>query len=62
MNGKTTGEMDERRKAMLAVVGIWKDRREFADPVKYIRRLRRDTRMERLYKDEPDRLRPSPRC
>ncbi len=55
-------EKEERGKAMQAVVGIWKVRPEFSDPVNYVRRLRRDTRLKRLYKDDPDRLRPSPRC
>jgi hypothetical protein len=44
------GNLDERRKAMLAVVGIRKDRAEFSDPEKYIRRLRRGRRLERLGK------------
>jgi hypothetical protein len=44
------GDLDERRKAMQAVVGIWKDRPEFSDPEKYIRRLRRGRRLERLAK------------
>ena len=44
------GNLDERRKAMEAVVGIWKDRPEFSDPEKYIRRLRRSNRLERIWK------------
>jgi len=48
------GDLDERRKAMQAVVGIWKDRDEFYDPEKYIRSLRRGRRLERL-----ERLRKS---
>ena len=44
-------EKEERRKAMMAVVGIWKNRREFSNPEKYVRRLRRDTRLERLWKE-----------
>jgi plasmid stability protein len=44
------GDLDERRNAMLAVVGIWKDRPEFSDPEKYLRRLRRGRRLERLGK------------
>jgi len=42
------GNFEERKKAMQAVVGIWKDRPEFSDPEKYIRRLRRGRRLERL--------------
>jgi len=44
------GDLDERKKAMQAVVGIWKDRPEFSDPEKYVRRLRRGRRLERLGK------------
>ena len=44
------GNLDERKRAMQAVVGIWKDRSEFSDPEKYIRRLRRGRRLERLGK------------
>jgi hypothetical protein len=44
------GSLDERRKAMQAVVGLWKDRLDFSDPERYIRRLRRGRRLERLGK------------
>ncbi len=44
------GNLDERRKAMQAVVGIRRDRSEFSDPEKYIRRLRRGRRLERIGK------------
>ena len=42
------GKFEERKKAMQAVVGIWKDRAEFADPEGYVRKLRRDSRLDRL--------------
>jgi hypothetical protein len=48
---RSSREFAERRKAMQAVVGIWKDRREFADPEKHVRQLGRDTRLQRLMKD-----------
>lgn len=48
---RSSGELKERRKAMQAVVGMWKDRGEFSDPVKYVRSLRRDKRMDRLAKE-----------
>jgi len=41
---------EERARAMKAVVGIWKDRSEFADSAEYVRNLRRDDRLERLQK------------
>jgi hypothetical protein len=44
------GNFEQRRKAMLAIVGIWKDRPEFRDPQKYVRSLRADTRLDRLYR------------
>lgn len=42
------GNLQERRKAMQAIVGMWKDRDEFKDPEDYIRNLRSDSRLERL--------------
>ena len=42
------GKFEERKKAMAAVVGMRKDRAEFADPEGYIRNLRRDSRLDRL--------------
>jgi hypothetical protein len=45
------GNLDERRKAMLAFVGIRKHRKDLPDSTEeYVRGLRRDTRMERLGK------------
>jgi hypothetical protein len=45
------GNLEERRKAMLAFVGIRKDRTDLPDSTEeYVRSLRRDTRMERLKK------------
>ncbi|MGA2357581.1 MAG: CopG family transcriptional regulator [Terriglobales bacterium] len=45
------GNLDERRKAMLAFVGIRKDRKDLPDSTEeYVRSLRRDTRLERLWK------------
>jgi hypothetical protein len=43
--GKT---YEERRKAMMGIVGLWKDRGDIGDPRDYIRNLRRSTRLERL--------------
>lgn len=42
------GKMHERGAAMEALVGLRKNRREFSNPTKYIRNLRRSTRMKRL--------------
>ena len=43
--------LDERREAMLAFVGIRKDRKDLPDSTEeYVRSLRRDTRLERLRK------------
>jgi hypothetical protein len=44
------GNLDERRKAMEALVGIWKDRSDLPDSTEYVRSLRRDTRIDRLEK------------
>ena len=42
------GSLTARKKAMQAVVGIWKDRKEDEDTEAYIRGLRRGTRLNRL--------------
>jgi len=44
------GGREERGQAMRAIVGMWKDRPEFADSTEYVRNLRRDDRLERLEK------------
>jgi hypothetical protein len=38
----------ERRKAMLSIVGLWKDRADTEDAESYIRTLRNEDRLERL--------------
>jgi tRNA uridine 5-carbamoylmethylation protein Kti12 len=45
---KYLGNFDERRKAMLAVIGLRKNRSDIQDATEYVRELRRDSRMERL--------------
>ena len=42
------GNLEERRRAMLAFVGIRKHRTNLADSTEYIRALRRDMRIEEL--------------
>lgn len=42
------GDQDERRKAMLALVGIRQSKSGEEDSTSYIRRLRKDTRLDRL--------------
>jgi hypothetical protein len=45
------GNLDERREAMLAFVGIRKDRKDLPNSTEeYVRSLRSDTRLERLRK------------
>ncbi len=44
------GESEERRKAMQASVGIRRDRSGGPDATAEIRRLRKGTRLDRLYK------------
>jgi Arc/MetJ-type ribon-helix-helix transcriptional regulator len=43
------GDLEERRKAMQAIVGMRRDRDEFENPESYIRNLRRGTRSQRIY-------------
>ena len=42
------GNLEERRAAMMGIVGLWKDRTDMADTETYIRNLREDDRLERL--------------
>ncbi len=44
-----------RKEAMRGVVGIWSDRTDLPDTETYIRALRTDNRLERIYRDsDPD--------
>lgn len=38
----------DRREAMQALVGIWKDRQDLADSEQYVRRLRKGKRLRRI--------------
>ena len=42
------GNLDERRAAMMGIVGLWKNRSDLEDTESYIRNLRDDDRMERM--------------
>lgn len=42
-------ELEERRTAMMAIVGLWKDRTDLPDTETYIRNLRGGDRLERLH-------------
>ena len=44
------GSLEARKKAMQAVVGLWKDRRVIVDSTDYVRSLRHGTRLSRLGK------------
>jgi predicted DNA-binding ribbon-helix-helix protein len=39
---------EERRTALMGIVGLWKDRTDLPDTETYIRNLRRDTRGKRI--------------
>jgi hypothetical protein len=45
---KYMGNLEERRAAMMGIVGLWKDRTDLPDTETYIRNLRDDDRSERL--------------
>ncbi len=45
------GSADERKKAMRAVIGLWKDRADIGDATAYVRTLRRGTRLNRLNRE-----------
>jgi len=40
--------LEERRAAMLGIVGLWKDRTDLPDTETYVRNLRTDNRLKRL--------------
>jgi Arc/MetJ family transcription regulator len=42
------GNLEDRRAAMLGIVGLWKDRAGVEDAESFIRNLRDDDRLERL--------------
>jgi hypothetical protein len=45
---KTSADREERRRAMMAIVGLWADREDIGDSVEYVQELRRGHRQERL--------------
>jgi Ribbon-helix-helix protein, copG family len=44
-------KLEGRRQAMEAFVGSWKDRSDIPDAVEYVRKLRRDNRLERVWQE-----------
>jgi hypothetical protein len=48
------GNLEQRRQAMLGIVGIWKDRPDLPDSTEYVRQWRRDTRLDRLEKQKQE--------
>ena len=42
------GNIEERRAAMMGIVGLWKDRTDLPDTETYVRKLRDDDRLKRL--------------
>ena len=42
------GKLDERKTAMQAAVGLWKERDDISGSVAYVRRLRRGNRLRRI--------------
>jgi hypothetical protein len=42
-------QIEERKAAMMGIVGLWKDRTDLPDTETYIRNLRGGTRLERLH-------------
>jgi hypothetical protein len=43
-----SAKLEERRAALMGIVGLWKDRTDLPDTETYIRNLRNGTRLERL--------------
>lgn len=42
------GKLDERKAAMQAAVGLWKERQDIGGSTAYVRRLRRGNRLRRI--------------
>ena len=42
------GKLDERKTAMQAAVGLWKNRQDIGDSAAYVRKLRRGNRLRRI--------------
>jgi hypothetical protein len=42
------GNAGQRRRALMGIAGLWKDRTDLPDTEAYLRELRRDTRQSRL--------------
>jgi hypothetical protein len=42
------GKLDERKQAMQAAVGVWKERQDIGGSAAYVRRLRRGSRLRRI--------------
>ena len=42
-------DLEERKTAMQAAVGLWKDRKDMVDSAAYVRGLRRGTRLQYLH-------------
>ena len=47
---KYLANTSERKEALLGAVGLWKDRTDLPDTHKYVRRLREDNRLKRIWK------------
>jgi hypothetical protein len=47
---KKADKESERKEAMLAVIGLWKDRTDLPETETYLRRLRKDDRLRRVFK------------
>ena len=45
---KYVKQTTERKKLFQSVVGLWKDRTDIGDAQAYVRRLRKDTRLQRI--------------
>ncbi len=42
------GQIEERKAAMMGIVGLWADRTDLPDTETYVRNLRSGTRLQRL--------------
>ena len=47
---KNVDKASERKEALLSAIGLWKDRTDIPDGETYVRRPRKDDRLERIFK------------
>jgi hypothetical protein len=48
---KNVDKASERKEALLLAIGLWKGRTDLSDTETYVRALRKDDRLERIFRE-----------